>query len=667
MTATSGEAVLVSDRFHIDHAQPLPELDYGPSMAFAATDMRDGTSGVYAILPNPKLPLRLHAIPRMRRIDNNNLLRPLAWQVVDWPTDGRRRPVILLERPRGKRLLASADSPFEQFREESLVHRVLQPLCTVLEILAGTGIVHRNIRAENLYLDGDDAAEAPIMLGECVSAPAGYLQPVTYETIECGMADPSGRGEGSTANDLYALGVTACILHTGRNPFAGLSDAEVVQHKLASGSYAALSNGGRISGDLVEVFRGLLNDEPNDRWGLEDLQMWLGGRRASPRQQSRPTKSPLPLDVAGETHVTARGAAEGLSRHWDEGLKLVESGALDDWLRRGLADEDRTDAVNTAKSSKPGAAEADATLSRICIALDPVGPIRMRSVRAMLDGIGADLACRFSDEQARADVLAILQDGLVEFHLATNSRMRPDLIRLCAVYDRLVPVVSREDIGFGVERALYALNENAPCFSPLFEGDYVPTLDQLLPALDRLARSRGGSLEGFVDRHIAAFIAARLKAPIAPELRELRDAQDHLGFALPAARLLALVQDQVVGPPLPALCGVVAATLEPALENFHNRETRDLVRERMQEIAQSGRLGDLIAAVDDREALQIDERRFQGAIREYAGTVRELQRVEYERENRVPIMRDVSNQVASLLSGGVATVAVLVTILATMV
>ncbi|MEM9684745.1 MAG: serine/threonine protein kinase, partial [Pseudomonadota bacterium] len=411
MTATSGEAVVVSDRFEIDHAQPLPELDYGPSNAFAATDMRGGTTGVFAILPNPKLPLRLHAIARLRRIDNNNLLRPLAWQVVDWPADGRRRPAIVVERPRGERLVGSSDAQFEPFREENLIRRVLQPICTVLEDLAGTGIVHRNIRAENLYLDGDDRIEAPIMLGECVSAPAGYLQPAEYETIECGTANASGRGAGSIADDLYALGVTACILHTGRNSFAGLSAADVTRQKLALGSYAAFTNTARVAGDLVEVFRGLLNDDPGDRWGLEDLQMWLGGRRSSPRQQSRPAKSSLPLEVEGETHVTARSAADGLSRHWDEGLKLVESGAVDDWLRRGLADEDRIDAVNAAKSLKPGASESDITLARICIALDPVGPIRLRSVRAMLDGIGTELACRYADEQTRADLKPYFATG----------------------------------------------------------------------------------------------------------------------------------------------------------------------------------------------------------------------------------------------------------------
>jgi len=54
---------------------------------------------------------------------------------------------------------------------------------------------------------------------------------------------------------------------------------------------------------------------------------------------------------------------------------------------------------------------------------------------------------------------------------------------------------------------------------------------------------------------------------------------------------------------------------------------------------------------------------FHVAADEYANTEQRRERLEYERKNRVSISRMVSSQVASLLSGTIATVAVLVTIL----
>jgi hypothetical protein len=668
MTADPSGAVVMSDRFQIEPDHPLPELDCGTMKAFAATELRDAKRGLYALLPDPALPFRVDVINSIRRIDNNSLVRLLAWDVIDWPSERRRRPAIVFDRPHGPRLFSAPDARIEPFREEPLIRRVILPLCQVLDDFAFLSLVHRNIRAENLYLDGNDPVRSPIMLGECASAPPGYLQPVVYETIECGMAHPAGRGEGSAANDFYALGVTMAILIAGRNPLAGLGDREVIEQKLAKGSYAALVNALRIPTGMIEVFRGLLNDDENDRWGLEQLRAWLDGRRASPKQQVRPNKASRPLEVGGRQYVAARGVAEALSRNWDEGLELVRSGELDHWLRRGLSDEDRTEAVNTAKTtaSEENVVD-DMTLTRVCIALDPIGLIRIKDFRAMIDGAPRLASVGFADEAMRDAFAAMLRHNLAAFCAALTSRLRPELYKLAAAYERFNPTILREEIGFGIERAIYALNPNAPCRSPLFEADYVADLSLLVPALERLARTKGTAFDVIIDRHIAAFAGTRLKVNIVPELRELRDAKDRFGYALPAARILALIQTQTACEPAPALCGMIATMLEPALARYRNAVRRDSIRERMQDVAKSGRLDQLIAVVDDRAMLGLDEREFQAAAVEYGTAARGIERLDYERTNRAAISRRISSQVASLLSGAVSTLAVLVTILVKLV
>ena len=664
MTAYPGGAVVLGDRFQIEFERPLPDLDYGPTKAFAATELRDPKRIVYAVLPDPALPLRLDALGSVRRIDHNSSVRLLGWDVVDWPPERRRRPAVILERPRGPRLFPSADARIEPFREESLLRRVLQPLVQVLDEFAFISLPHRNIRAENLYLDGSDPARAPIMLGECVSAPPGYLQPVIYETIECGMAHPAGREDGTAANDLYALGVTLAVLSGGRNPLAGMSDQEVIEQKLAKGSYAVFVGTLRLPSAMIELFRGLLNDDANERWSLEQLRMWMGGRRASPKQQLSPGRAARPLDIAGNSYATARSVAEALSRNWDEGLELVRSGELDQWLRRGLSDEDRTEAVNSAKLAGAEDEPADdLKLAKICIALDPVPLIRLRHFRATIDGAVRLLTVGFADESVRAEFSTILRHNLPAFCTRLNGRLRPEIQRLASAFERIGPFALREEIGFGLERAMYTLNANAPCRSPMFEDDYVAELSLLVPALERQAKNKGAAFDSLIDRHIAAFAAARLKANIAPELRALRDAKDRFDFALPAARILALVQIQTVAGAAPTLCGVAATMLEPALARYHNRNTRDAIRARIQEIAKTGRLDAIIAVIDDPAAIERDERDFARAKADHAAVVQQIERIAYERTNRAAISRMISNQVASLLSGILATVAVLVTIL----
>jgi serine/threonine protein kinase len=235
MTGNFGGAAIVAERYQVEPEKPLPNLDTGSSKAYAVTDLRDTAGDLYALLPDRELPLRITAVSKLRRINNNHFLRPLAWDAVGWPLEGGRRPAIVFERPRGAPLFETPKSRIEPLREEALVRRFLQPMVSVLEDLSYSAVVHRAIRAENLFLDGSDPERSAIMLGECVSAPPGYHQPCVYETIECAMADPAGRGEGSSANDFYALGVTAGFLLMGRNPFAGMDERQIINLKLSSG------------------------------------------------------------------------------------------------------------------------------------------------------------------------------------------------------------------------------------------------------------------------------------------------------------------------------------------------------------------------------------------------------------------------------------------------
>ena len=70
---------------------------------------------------------------------------------------------------------------------------------------------------------------------------------------------------------MYAVGVTTLALLIGHSPCFGMSDDEIIERKLAMGSYAALVAEERVSLTMMEPLGGLLKDDPLERWGLEDL------------------------------------------------------------------------------------------------------------------------------------------------------------------------------------------------------------------------------------------------------------------------------------------------------------------------------------------------------------------------------------------------------------
>src|SRR3546814_8436095 len=76
----------------------------------------------------------------------------------------------------------------------------------------------------------------------------------------------SDLGYGGPEDDYYALGVLVLVLLCGGNPVPGLSEHELVEAKISKGSYAALVGETRLSLPMVEVLRGLLCDNPEERW-----------------------------------------------------------------------------------------------------------------------------------------------------------------------------------------------------------------------------------------------------------------------------------------------------------------------------------------------------------------------------------------------------------------
>lgn len=661
----SGNALLVGGRYEVNPQQPLPELDCGPVTAYAATEVRGTARDVYALMSDPELPPRFDTVPTIRRIDHNNLVRVLDWGVIDWPHDGRRRPAVIIERPAGPKVMSTLADKIEPFREEPLTRRVIQPFAQVLSELKYQGLAHRNIQPDNLFFDGHDRDRAPIMLGEGVSAPAGLIQHPAYATIESCLAEPAGRGEGDESHDLYAFGVTLAALLIGESPLYGLSDEAIAQRKIMQGSYTAIVGSHRLPLPLLEVLKGLLNDDAAERWKLEDLEMWIGGRRLSPKQQVLPSKSSRPLEINGETYVTARDVAAGLGKHWDVALTIVEDGTLDNWLRRSLSDDSRTEAVSAVRAEADNSTtdNADADLAKVCIALDPQGPIRMRNFCAVLDGIGPLLSARFADPVAVELFTKIIGANLPAFWMQLCLKPKPEFYRHASSFERVRSYIDTPLMGHGVERALYDLNPTTPCRSPLLENDFVVNLDQLLPSLEHVAVSNPGILGNVVDSHIAAFIASRVKATLTSEFRALHDPEDAFDAALAATRVLSVVQDSNTLEPVPALCGYLEKLLQPGVDQYHNRTRRSEILEKLRAAAESGSFAKLLAIIDNYEDRTNDEYEYRASVGLFEETIMQLRQVAYEREHRAAYTNELGGQVASLVSGVAATVAILVIIL----
>ncbi len=625
------------------------------AQAVAATDLKETGREMFALVCRSDLLPRVEFISATSRMDRLPLVSPADAGAVAWPETGGRRFVILFELNFGERVCPSPDATIEPLHEDAVVRNVVQPLMPLLKELSNRYIPHRAIRADNLfYADGSRKA---ILLGECVSAPPGLSQPAAYETIENAISKPSARGLGSPSDDLYSFGVVLAFLLTGGVTIAGRSDEEVTRSKVVLGSYAALLGDARISSGMMEPLRGLLCDDPTERWTAAELDLWLGGRQQSPMQPMLPARAARSLVIGGDECWTKRSLCHAMGTHWQEGGQLINGGELERWLKRTLSDDDAVQGLQEVVESGVLLSDGEERLvAKALMVLEPSLPLRYKDLSANIDGLADAFAIDFHDQKFRQDFIDIMAAKLPQTYLQSQPSARSDQVALMKKFDMINFFLDRPGIGTGIERALYEANQVWPCQSPLVQNYYVHEIQDLLPALED-AVERGGIDNELVDRHIAAFCAARIRSLPQRILRSLENHEDVANFRLGVLHLLAEVQRAGnTRQKYPALCKHMASSIQPIIDSYHNRGYRERLSQEIQSAVGKGSILEILFLLDSLDAREQDARGFENAEQEYASHARAIA---WLQSGGLTAARNVefrSQQAATLISATVSAV-----------
>jgi hypothetical protein len=653
--SSASGSVTLKGRFEIDLGGAIPSYDVAPSIAYRAEITSDKARPVMALVCDPKLPLRADKVMPLRGIETRMFLKPHDWGVVDWPLEGRRCPVVIVDRPLGGRVMPGLDVRMRPMNEDLVSRLLIRPAADFLEQLANQNLSHRAIRPDNVFYS--DVEQTRMVLGDCISAPPAMAQPTVFETIESGMALPAGRGDGSTSHDLYSLGVTILTLLIGRVPLADMNNEQIIVEKLTHGSYNALVGRERLSLTMMEVLRGLLNDDPKERWAVSDLMYWSHGRRQNPAPQAIPRKANRPFVFDGHEYQTTRDLANAFANNWDAAITPIKDGSLNVWLRRGFSDEELIESVNNAIVDPAGVDRSDDWIvARVCIAMDPQAPLRYRKLRATVEGLGTLIGAYLDDDEMRDLFIKTLREQLPAFWQKNQRRLTESQEKFLGEYDRVRNSADRIGLGLGLERVAYDLNPNLPCQSPLLASDYVVEVSALLPALEYLAVN-GVEFKELVDRNLSAFLASRLARQVTADLRDLDNKVDPHVSLIAAVKILSTVQDRISKKEFVDLAGAVATMLEPSIKRFHSRTVRKRVREGLKKATRSGRLAKLVEAINDPRDVEADKRAFQQAAAVYGRTVMEDQRLAYEKTHREYFAREMGAQMASTVSGFITCIA----------
>ena len=221
------------------------------------------------------------------------------------------RPYLVMEQLSGETLGARVDrGPLP--RGEAI--EILLELCDVLAAAHGAGVVHRDLKLDNVFLldtpgrklkllDWGVAAvrDEPDPLAGMIAGTLTYVAP---EQI---------RGETLTpAADVYSLAVLAYQLLLGEPPFAAKDDLELIRKHMHAAPPVPATLWAEIPGDLQALLQGMLAKHAADRPTLDEVVVVLTqmrGELAPPAPKRRAfLPSIFPARVLGAALAIAAAA-----------------------------------------------------------------------------------------------------------------------------------------------------------------------------------------------------------------------------------------------------------------------------------------------------------------------------------------------------------------------
>jgi len=618
-TPVPGGQSAFGDRYEVITASPLPEFSSLGGDAFKATDKQKSSAEIFAIVHHPTVPIRNELYKTFKAHPVVNMVNPIDRGLMNVSAGGnKQRLVTIFNRPTGGVLMEADGTLHPRLNANKLRQNAVLSALKAFAALHKRSQTHRMLMPTKMYFASPESDD--VVIGECYSAPAGYKHPFSMEPLELAFTDGVARGVGDPQSDYYQLGAVLQCLHFGEKLWASRDRDSLLMARVNQGSYWALSGGREMPGAMGTLVRGLMADELDERWGAEEVLDWFEGVGKNKRTSMTSWTMNRPTNFKGVAYVDRRLLADAFGKDPKEAAVFLKGMDFPSWVQMSFRDEIYSERIEYALDVRPsegyGGPRADdgKMVARVCAFLHPTGPIYYKDHAIMLSGIPALIADCFArdDRETMNTLLELFDHKFVTAMVEISGEKVPTLQSQFSVYSKAMEHGTSKQLGRGLERVLYELNQILPCVSVRFSNVWIGSIIQLMRALDRLSATGGGK-NILLDRHVAAFCATH-GSDLERDFNNLAAAQSNPArFNSLTAEFFGNLQKRLKLEALPHLSEKLVNGLAPAVKGLKNKKRREQVQTALDKLKKGGDISKLSTDVNMTKVQALDAREFSQA------------------------------------------------------
>ena len=198
-----------------------------------------------------------------------------------------------------------------------------------IEALHEKEIIHRDIKPSNIFVSGDkskvvigDFGISSIISGDVSVRATSMSRTLGYSAPE------TSNGFISKESDYYSFGITLYHLVLGQDPFAGMSDMQILYQTINKKIELPQSVPYRIQ----ILIKGLTIKDRNDRWGSEEVERWLAGEDVPVAERVVQSAANRPYKFASESYYEVDSLSMAFAQNWDNAKRHLFRGLVDKYL-----------------------------------------------------------------------------------------------------------------------------------------------------------------------------------------------------------------------------------------------------------------------------------------------------------------------------------------------